>query len=61
MNVAKVVQGIALIASMMLAVAAWGAPAGRVQLVSGDVQIIAPDGKSRPAVRGGRVAFTYAR
>ncbi len=52
MNVAKVVQGIALIASMMLAVAAWGAPAGRVQLVSGDVQIIAPDGKSRPAVRG---------
>ena len=52
MNVAKVVQGIALIASLLLAAAAWGASAGRVQLVAGDVQIIAVDGKSRPAVRG---------
>lgn len=52
MNTARFVQCVALLASLLFAVAASSAPAGRVQLASGEVQIVAPDGKSRPAARG---------
>lgn len=52
MNTARFAQCVTLLVSFLYTAAVSSAPAGHVQLASGEVQIVAADGKSRPAARG---------